>query len=199
MTPVRAAAAWRAGCPWQAGLVLALGGALAAGCAPLRPPLQPAVVVSPSAPAAATAQERELLSQLAATSLYDIEVSRLAAARATSPRVRSYAQALAAHRVQAWQQLGALMRLRGMHVPTRLEGAAATKLQRLAAVPPSADFDAAYVRVVGVEDHAETIALLERTRLETRDPQLAAWIDRSLPVLRSDMQAARQLLAQPAG
>lgn len=199
MTPMRATPGWRAGSFLPAGLVLALAAALAAGCAPLQPPVQPAVVVAPPAPAPVTAQERELLSQLAASSLYDIEVSRLAAARATSPRVRSYAQALAAHRVQSWQQLGALMRVRGMHVPTRLEGAAATKLQRLAAVPPSADFDAAYVRVVGIEDHAETVALLERTRLGTRDPQLAAWIDRALPVLRNDMQAARQLLAQPAG
>lgn len=198
MTPVRATPAWGASSP-SAGLLLALAAALAAGCAPLQPPVQPAVVVVPPAPVPLTAQERELLSRLAASSLYDIEVSRLAAARATSPRVRSYAQALAAHRVQSWQQLGALMRGRGMHVPTRLEGAAATKLQRLAAVPPSAEFDAAYVRVVGIEDHAETVALLERARFDTRDPQLAAWIDRSLPVLRGDMQAARQLLAQAAG
>lgn len=198
MTPVRATlpSAWSSS---PAGLLLALAAALAAGCSPLQPPVQPAVVVAPPAPAPLTAQERELLSRLAASSLYDIEVSRLAAARATSPRVRSYAQALAAHRVQSWQQLGALMRARGMGVPTRLEGAAATKLQRLAAVPPSAEFDAAYVRVVGIEDHAETVALLERARLDTRDPQLAAWIDRSLPVLRGDMQAARQLLAQGAG
>ncbi|NKE66023.1 DUF4142 domain-containing protein [Ramlibacter sp. RBP-2] len=198
MTAVRTTPAW-GGSSSPAGLLLVLAGTLAAGCAPLQPPVQPAVVVAPPALAPLTAQERELLAQLAASSLYDIEVSRLAAARATSPRVRSYAQALAAHRVQSWQQLGTLMRARGMAVPTRLEGAAATKLQRLAAVPPSADFDAAYVRVVGIEDHAETVALLERARLATRDPLLAAWIDRSLPVLRGDMQAARQLLAQPAG
>lgn len=188
-----------------AGLVPGLVAVLAAGCAPPvslqspPPQAQPAVVAPPPAAAPATAQEVALLAQLAESSLYDIEVSRLAAARAISPRVRSYAQALAAHRVQSWQQLGALMRSRGISVPTRLEGAAAAKLQRLAAVPPSADFDAAYVRVVGVEDHAETIALLERTRLETRDAHLAAWIDRSLPVLRGDMQAARELLARPAG
>lgn len=185
----------------RAAPLLALAAGLAAGCTPLQPPVQPAVVLMPAAPqpAPATAAERELLTQLAERSLYDIEVSRLAAARATNPRVRSYAQALAAHRVQSWQQLGAVMRVQEMQVPTRLEGAAAAKLQRLSAVPPSADFDAAYVRVVGLEDHAETIALLERTRLATRDPQLAAWIDRSLPVLRGDMQAARELLAQLAG
>lgn len=187
-------------CCARGGLALALL-ALAGGCAPLQSPMpvQPAVVVAPPAPAAPTAQERALLAQLAESGLYDIEVSRLAAARATSPQVRSYAQSLVNHRVQAWQQLAGVMRTRGMPVATRLEGAAAAKLQRLAAVPPSPDFDAAYVRVVGVEDHAETIALLERTRLQTRDAQLAAWIDRSLPVMRSDMQAARQLAAAQAG
>ncbi len=194
------------GSSWT-GRLVALAAALAAGCAPslplppappVQPPAQPAVVVVPP-PAPATPQELELLSQLAASSLYDIEVSRLAAARASSAPVRSYAQALAAHRVQAWQQLGGLMRLRGMAVPTQPDAAAAAKLQRLRAVPPSADFDAAYVRVVGIEDHAETIALLERTRLETPDPRLAAWIDRWLPVLRNDMRTARRLLAPPGG
>lgn len=186
----------------RAALALALATALAAGCAPhvpLQAPAQPAVVVAPPAPALPTAQERELLARLAESGLYDIEVSRLAAARATNPRVRAYAQALASNRLQSWQQLAGLMRMRGMPVPTSLAGAAATKLQRLAAVPPSRDFDAAYVRVVGVEDHAETIALLERTRLETRDAPLAAWIDRSLPMLRSDMQAANRLVAELAG
>ena len=192
----------RGGSP-RAGVALALAAALAAGCAPhvpLQTPAQPAVVVAPPpAPAAPTRQERELLTQLAESGLYDIEVSRLAAARATNPRVRAYAQALASNRLQSWQQLAGLMRVRGMPVPTSLAGGAATKLQRLAAVPPSRDFDAAYVRVVGVEDHAETIALLERTRLETRDAPLAAWIDRSLPVMRSDMQAANRLVAELAG
>src|SRR5690242_7114855 len=89
-----------------AAIAVALG-----ACAPLgAPQLPPAVVTVRPAP------ESALLSQVAANGLYEIEVSRLAAARATSPRVRSLAHAVASHRAQARQELAGLMRARGLAV-----------------------------------------------------------------------------------
>jgi putative membrane protein len=84
-------------------------------------------------------------------------------------------------------------------VPERLAAEKAAKLQRLQALRPSPDFDAAYVRVVGLEDDEQGIALLERARRETRDAGLAAWIDRTLPILRRDLQAAQQVAGALAG
>jgi putative membrane protein len=175
--------------------VLGLAAALvAAGCAPMQgPAVQPAVV------SAAPGSEPAFLSQLAVNGLYELEVSRLAVQRATSPRVRALAQTVASHRTQSRQQLVALMRARGVAVPAQLPRDKAGKLQRLQALRPSHDFDAAYVRVVGVEDHETTIALLERARRNTRDAALASWIDRTLPVMRKDLQAAQQVAGQIAG
>jgi putative membrane protein len=176
----------RAGCALS---LLAL-----AACAPLPnvPPPRPAVSAAPG-------QEPAFMSRIAADDLYEIEVSRLAAQRASNPRVRSLAQSLAAHRLAARRQLAALMRSRGVPVAARLTADKAGKLQRLQALPPSAQFDAAYVRVVGLEDDEQGIALLERARRETRDAALAAWIDRTLPVLRRDLQASRQVAGALAG
>ena len=182
------------GAPAMRVLGLAAAAVLAAGCAPLKgPATQPAVV------SAVPASQPELLSQLSVNGLYEIEVSRLAVHRATSPRVRALAQTVASHRAQSRQQLTALMRARGVPVPAQLPRDKAGKLQRLQALRPSADFDAAYVRVVGVEDHEATITLLERARRDTRDAALASWIDRTLPVLRRDLQAAQQVAGQIAG
>jgi putative membrane protein len=139
------------------------------------------------------------MSRVAEDNLYEIEVSRLAAQRASSPRVRSLAQALGAHRLAARRQLAALMRSRGLPVAAHLAPDKAGKLQRLQALPRSAQFDAAYVRVVGLEDDEQGIALLERARRETRDQALAAWIDRTLPVLRRDLQASRQVAGATGG
>lgn len=167
--------------------------ALVGACAPLGPPGQPAVVgVLPAA-------EPVLLSQVAANGLYEIEVSRLAASRATDPRVRSLAQEVASHRAHSRQQLAALMRARGLAVPARLPADKAAKLRRLQALRPSPQFDAAYVRVVGVEDHEAAILQLERVRRETRDAALASWIDRTLPVLKRDLQAARGVAREATG
>lgn len=175
-------------------LGVAAAAVLAAGCAPVQgPAMQPAVV------SAAPASQPALLSQLAVNGLYELEVSRLTVHRATSPQVRALAQTVANHRAQSRQQLVALMRARGVPVPAQLPRDKAGKLQRLQALRPSHEFDAAYVRVVGVEDHEATIALLERARRETRDAALASWIDRTLPVMRKDLQAAQQVAGQIAG
>lgn len=159
-----------------------------AGCAPMASP--------PAAPpplSAAPGHERAFLSQLAANQLYEVEVSRLAVSRATDARVRSLAKTLASHRARARQELAALMRAQGMPVPTQLAADQASKLQRLQSLRPSLEFDSAYVRVVGLEDHEQGIALLERARRQTRDPALASWIERTLPVMRRDLQAAQQV------
>ena len=186
--------------PERAGIAvgLVLAAALAAGCAPLRgpaAPAQPAVVVGSRLSDA----ERSFMARAAAGGLYAAEVSRLAASRATSPRVRSYAQMLARHHAQANQELAALMRAKGLQPPSGLAADKATKLHRLSALRPSADFDLGYVRVVGVEDHMASIALFEQARRDARDRDLTAWIDRILPVLRADLNAAQRLNVAPAG
>ena len=91
------------------------------------------------------------------------------------------------------------MRAKGVQPPAGLAADKATKLHRLAALKPSAEFDRGYVRVVGVEDHMANIALFEKARRETRDRDLRAWIDRMLPALRTDLRAAQSLSGSLAG
>lgn len=176
--------------------VLLLAGAAAvvlAGCALPRAPGAPAPI------SAAPGHEPEFMRRLATDNLYELELSRLAVGRATNPRVRSLAQRLAAHRTQTRQELEHLMRSRGTAPPTQLPPEKTAKLQQLQALPRSADFDSAYVRVVGIEDGQSAIAQLERARREARDPALVSWIDRTLPVVRQDLRAAQRVAGQLAG
>ena len=99
-------------------------------------PATPARVATAAAPASEA--DRAFLSQAAMRAMYETDVSRLAAARATSPRVRTYAQWLANRRTQASSEMASLMRAKGVALPTSLPADKATKLQRLAALPPSA-------------------------------------------------------------
>ena len=165
---------------------------LAAGCAPLSqsqsPPPQ-SVVVTPRVSDA----ERAFMARAAAGGLYEVEVSRLAADRAISPRVRAYARMVAERNSQAIDELSALMRAKGVPPPAGLAADKATKLHRLSALKPSANFDLGYVRVVGVEDHTATIAMFEKARARARDRDLLAWIDRTLPALRQQLAMAKDL------
>ena len=196
--------------PGLAALLLATG-ALIGGCATVRTSLDAPPVSARGAPLAdeqargaaapdqLTQAERTFMAQAAKRAMYDLQVSRLAVDRAIDPRVRLYAQKLATYSVQANSELGHLMRARGLARPAALPADQATKLHRLAALRPSPDFDLGYVRVVGVEDHEATIAMYERARREARDPDLQAWIDKTLPLLRGQLAAARNLAGSLAG
>lgn len=177
---------------------LVLIAALASGCASTPGPEvagpAPVFVVSGLSDA-----ERSFMARAAADGLYEVEVSRLAASRAIWPGVRSYAQMVANHDAQAANELAALTRANGLQPPAGLAADKAAKLDRLAALKPSVDFDRGYVRVVGVEDHMAKIALFDQAQRDVRDRDVRAWIDRMLPVLRTDLDAAQVLIGTLAG
>jgi putative membrane protein len=186
-----------------------LAALLAAGCssvplegrhtATMGGPVAAAPSHAAAAPEQLTLAERTFMSQAVSRAMYETEVSRLAAERAMDPRVRSYAQTLAGHNTRVINELGAMMRAKGVPRPAGLAADKATKLHRLAALRPSPNFDLGYSRVVGIEDHQATIALYERARRYAMNHDLKAWIDKTLPVLRNQLAAAQALTGQLAG
>jgi putative membrane protein len=113
--------------------------------------------------------------------------------------VRAFAETLAREHAQAHGELGGLMRSKGVAVPTALPAEKTTKLQRLASLKPSVDFDMGFVRVVGVEDHRAAISRFERAQREARDRELRRWIDKTLPRLRDHLAAAQKLASASSG
>lgn len=154
-----------------------------------------AVIVGPPL----TAAERSFAMNAAAKGMYEVEVSRLAVERATSPAVRSYAQMMVQQHTQGNNELVALMSSRGITPPQGLPADRANKLHRLAALPPSDAFDNGYVRVVGIEDHQALIAQFEKARRDVKDRELRLWIERTLTIMRSHLKAAQALAASLAG
>ena len=183
-------------------LAFALAAAMTSGCASLkeivgaRPP-QPAVVAI--TPARLSAAERAFVTRAMTRSVYELEVSRLAAERATDPRVRSYAQMLVNAQTETSNELIRIVSAKGIAPSKTLPVDKATKLHRLASLPPSAAFDEGYVRVVGIEDHAASIALYENARRQAMDRDLQAWIDRSLAAMRRHLGVAQSLAGSITG
>jgi putative membrane protein len=146
-----------------------------------------------------TPVERDFVVRVAAKTVYEIEVSRLAADKAAAPGVAGFARTMVTHHTQMNDELVALMSAHGVPPPRELAAAKATKLHRLAAVPRGDAFDNGYIRVVGIEDHRAAIASFEKARSQARDPDLRVFIDRWLTVLRSHLAAAQDVAAGLAG
>jgi putative membrane protein len=186
-----------------------LAALLAAGCssvplegrhtASMGGPVASSPPQAPRAPEQLTLAERTFMSQAVSRAMYEEQVSALAADRAMDARVRTYARTLGARSSRLGNELGAIMKARGVPRPAGLAADKATKLHRLAGLRPSPDFDLAYTRVVGIEDHQATIALYERARRYATDRELKAWIDKALPLLRNELAAAQALVGQLAG
>lgn len=190
----------------QKGLIAALcaaGASLVAGCGGLNSLGGPDMRMgaSPSAVAATsfTTVERDFITRVAAKGMYEVEVSKMAADKAMSPGVRDFARTMVTHHTQMNNEVVALMSARGIAPPKGLAADKATKLHRLASLPRSEAFDNGYIRVVGVEDHRNAIAMLEKARHDVRDRELRAFIDRSLTTMRMHLQMAQGVVASLAG
>ena len=169
-------------------LALACMAALAAGCAAPPDPAAPDTRAS----RIGGLQDSQFTAMAAGNGRYEVQASRLAMYRAASPQVRAYAQMLVDHHTRAHSELMELVRARGMRLPGVLPRGKHAKLDRLASATGD-EFDRIYVRLVGIEDHQADIALFERAGRELRDPELRAWANKTLPTLRSHLEAARSL------
>ena len=171
-----------------------------AGCSLLPPDMAmgaaPSVVTSTTP---LTAVERDFVTRVAAKEVYEIEVSKLAVEKASTPMVRDFAQTLVTNHMRMSRELVSIMSAHGVAPPKGLPADRATKLHRLASLPRSDAFDNGYVRVVGIEDHRAAIQMYEKAQKNVRDRDLRAYIDRSLTILKMHLTLAQQTAAAMAG
>jgi putative membrane protein len=146
-----------------------------------------------------TAVERDFVTKVAAKNVYAIEVSKLAVEKGMTPQVRDFAQTMVTHHTQMNNELVMLMSAHGVAPPNGLAADKSTKLHRLAAVPRGDAFDSGYIRVVGIEDHRNEIAMFEKARAQVKDRDLRAFIERSLATMRMHLTMAQNTAAAIAG
>ncbi len=55
------------------------------------------------------------------------------------------------------------------------------------------EFDQHFLREVGIKDHKNDIKKFQKASEKAKDPQLKAWIDKTLPKLREHLAAAQKM------
>jgi putative membrane protein len=130
--------------------------------------------------------------------MYEVEAGRLAASRAGSPQVRAYAQMLVDHHTANNRELMTLVQAKGQRLAPGLPAPLQQKVATLSGLS-GAEFDRQFVRMTGVQDHTAAIAAFEQGRGSVSDRDLRAYIDKTLPSLRSHLQQAQTLAGSMAG
>jgi len=136
-------------------------------------------------------QDREFVRKAATGGLAEVEFGRIATQRAARLSVRTFGERMMTDHGRGNTELVSLARAKGIDVPTTLEPSQLAMRDRLSGLG-GADFDRAYMSEM-VRDHTEDIALFERAAEISTDPDLKAWAERSLPMLRDHLALARQV------
>jgi putative membrane protein len=144
-----------------------------------------------SAASTVSAGDRSFMAKVAGGGMYEVEVSKLAEQKATDQSVKEHAAMLVKDHTNANNELTQLASSKGVALPAKLPRDKQAGLDKLSKTSgPS--FDREFMRKVGIADHQADIKLFENGSRTAKDPELKAWIDKTLPTLREHLAHAQK-------
>ena len=136
--------------------------------------------------------DRKFIEEAANSGMFEVQVAQLAAAKATDPEVKSYASMLVDHHTAANNELVKIANARKVELPAAPKRALRRDIEKLGKTQ-GAEFDREFVREVGIKAHEKDIRMFEKAREDVKDPELKAFVEKTLPVLRDHLAQAQKL------
>ena len=127
-------------------------------------------------------EERRFLRDAAAQNRFELDASRLAFAKSGNGAVRSLAAALINHNNTVGLELAHLLNARGMAM-TMIGNDQRKTLTQLGKLGGGSKLDSLYLEKVGLAQ-AAVVRDFEKQAVAIHDPQLNAWIVKTLPTIR---------------
>lgn len=136
--------------------------------------------------------DRKFVEQAAGSGMFEVQVSQLAASKATDANVKSFAGMLVDHHTAANNELVKLANAKGIELPAAPPRSMRRDIEKLGK-KSGEEFDRDYVREVGIKAHEKDIKMFEKASKDLKDAELKAFADKTLPVLRDHLAAAQKL------
>lgn len=135
--------------------------------------------------------ERAFLKDAAANTRFEFEAARMALGKTTSPEVRAFANTLVSHHLSVTPVLQHMLHARGMAAPMLANGHRKS-LNRLDKIT-GRKFDQEFMTVVGLKAQQDDVQLFERASVAVKDVNLKAWVDKTIPSLKSNLASAEDV------
>jgi putative membrane protein len=116
----------------------------------------------------------------------EIELSKLALDKATNTKVKEFANMMVMDHSKAGDELKAIAATKNITLPATVNEDSKKALTDLAALK-GADFDKAYVDKM-VADHKATVDLFESESKNSKDADLKAFADKTLPTIKGHLE-----------
>ncbi len=139
---------------------------------------------------AVNAKDQEFMTEAALGGLYEVQAGTLAQQKARTPAIQSYGSMLVQDHGAANAELKTLAARKGVALPTELR---ADKTKKLEKISNAKDFEAEFVKEVGLNDHQTDIALFEKASRDAKDPDVKAFAAKTLPTLKAHREHAEGL------
>jgi putative membrane protein len=136
--------------------------------------------------------DRKFIEEAANSGMFEVQVSQLAASKATDANVKSFASMLVDQHTAANNELVKIANARGVELPAAPKRALRRDTEKLGK-KSGAEFDRDFVREVGIKAHEKDIKLFEKASKDVKDAELKGFVDKTLPVLREHLAAAEKL------
>lgn len=141
------------------------------------------------------ADDAQFISKAAESSLFEIEVAKLAADKAADPAVKSFAQMLVDDHTAANDKLKQIASSHGVPLPASMAANKKKELDQLSKLS-GAKFDQQFVKMVGIKDHHHDIADFEQAGKTAKSDDVKSFAESTLPTLKKHLDAAQKLPAQ---
>ena len=136
--------------------------------------------------------DRRFIQDVAGSGMFEVQAAQLASTKATDAQVKSFASKLVDDHQKANDELVQIANAKKVELsaaPPRGKRGEIEKLGKLT----GAEFDRRFVREIGIKAHQDDIKKFEKAAKDVKDPQLKAWVDKTLPHLREHLAMAQKL------
>ena len=139
--------------------------------------------------------DRNFVSKAVEDNREEVELGKLAQGKASSDAVKQFGQRMVEDHSAANQDLLQLAENKGMKLQDKAPKAD-REMERLAKLQ-GPEFDREYVRAM-VKDHKQDVAEFRRMHSGAVDPNLKAWVDKTLPTIEDHLKTIEGIQAQMA-
>jgi putative membrane protein len=137
------------------------------------------------------ASDEEFAHKAATGSKAEVELGNLALEKASSDRVKEFAQRMVTDHGQASQQLQQIASNRKLELPQMMPTEAQEQHDKLSRLS-GAQFDREYMRIM-VQDHQKDIAEFQKAMNEVQDNDLKQFIQQTLPTMQEHLKMAQEI------
>jgi putative membrane protein len=133
----------------------------------------------------------DFMVKVADVGMTEVKLGGIAQEKAANRRVKDFGQMMTRDHTTAGDELKSLARRKNVTLPDSVGADHRKKIDNLEK-KSGKDFDKAYIDAM-VDGHQSTVNDFEKASNNTKDPDIKAWVDKTLPTLRMHLDSAKAI------